>query len=122
MSKKTLELDFQDHVKLAKIAGLKYVTDTMPGIRRIKKGNGWQYVYDDGSLCKDEETLLRIKQLVLPPAWQKVWICPFDSGHLQATGIDSRQRKQYKYHAGWGILRNETKFIAWLSLVTYCPK
>ncbi len=65
MSKKTLELDFQNHVKLAKIAGLKYVTDTMPGIRRIKKGNGWQYVYDDGSLCKDEETLLRIKRLVL---------------------------------------------------------
>ena len=63
-----------------------------------------------GKEVKDEEELLRIKRLVLPPAWENVWICPLSNGHLQATGIDTKGRKQYKYHSLWNALRNHTKF------------
>ncbi len=72
MGKKAPELDFDNPLNLAKIAWLKHVTDTIPGIKRIKKGNSWHYIYADGSICKDNETLIRIKRLVLPPAWQNV--------------------------------------------------
>jgi DNA topoisomerase-1 len=99
-----------DPVKTATAAGLLYVSDTMPGITRVKKGKGWCYVYTDGSICKDEQTLSRIRKLVLPPAWTNVWICPYDNGHLQATGYDKLNRKQYKYHPGWSSLRSQTKY------------
>ncbi|MEJ7676826.1 MAG: hypothetical protein WKG06_02895 [Segetibacter sp.] len=96
-------------VKTAEAVNLVYMSDTKPGIERIKTDNGFEYQYE-GKKVTDEETLLRIKRLVLPPAWENVWICPVENGHLQATGIDVKNRKQYKYHASWNALRNHTKF------------
>jgi DNA topoisomerase I len=103
-----LELD-RDYAEAAKRARLKYVTDSTKGITRKKKGKGFAYFYND-EVLKDEEQLARIRKLAIPPAWINVWICPHDNGHIQATGHDARGRKQYRYHAQWSKLRNETKF------------
>lgn len=106
--KEFLKID-KDYSKAARVADLQYVSDKEPGISRIKKGNGFTYIYE-GEPVKDEETLERIRKLAVPPAWTNVWICPKENGHLQATGIDANNRKQYKYHHLWHTLRNETKF------------
>lgn len=109
ISKKKIASILHDPQKTAKAINLTYVTDTMPGISRIRKGGKFEYIFKDKKIDDDEE-LLRIKHLVLPPAWENVWICPFADGHLQATGIDVKKRKQYKYHSSWNKLRNQTKF------------
>lgn len=96
-------------VKTAEAVNLVYMSDNVPGIERRKTDNGFEYYYQ-GKKITDDETLLRIKRLVLPPAWENVWISPKDNGHLQATGTDVKNRKQYKYHASWNALRNHTKF------------
>src|SRR5215213_4047728 len=106
--KQFLKID-KDYSKAAKMADLVYVTDKEPGISRSKKGSGFTYVYDNQPL-DDEAELERIRKLAIPPAWTNVWICPKDNGHIQATGFDIRQRKQYRYHQLWHTLRNETKF------------
>ncbi|MEO8710877.1 MAG: DNA topoisomerase IB [Parafilimonas sp.] len=98
-----------DYASTAKAAKLIYVSDKEQGIIRLKKGKGFSYVFKN-DLLKDKKQLERIKKLVLPPAWKDVWICYYDSGHLQATGYDTKNRKQYRYHALWNALRNETKF------------
>ena len=98
-----------DAEKYAEAVQLTYVTGTEAGIQRYKKGKGFIYIYE-GKQIKKADELLRIKKLVIPPAWKNVWICRFENGHLQATGIDVKNRKQYKYHALWNQLRNETKF------------
>jgi len=99
----------KDYSRTAEVAKLIYVTDKEQGIIRIKKGKGFSYLFKDGVL-KDKGQLERIRKLVLPPAWKNVWICYNENGHLQATGYDARNRKQYRYHALWNTLRNETKF------------
>ena len=99
----------KDYIKAAKVADLKYVSDQSKGISRRKKGEGFVYIYDEKPL-KDKEEIERIKKLAIPPAWTNVWICPDESGHIQATGFDLRNRKQYRYHPQWSVLRNETKF------------
>src|ERR1700759_3423528 len=81
-----------------------------PGLRRARRGRGFQYVDAHGERLRDAEDLLRIKQLVIPPAWEEVWICPDPLGHLQATGVDAAGRKQYLYHARWRELRDREKF------------
>lgn len=106
--KEYLKID-RDYTKTAKVADLVYVHDDEPGINRIKKGKGFAYLYE-GKPIKDEETLERIKKLAIPPAWTHVWICAKENGHIQATGLDLRNRKQYRYHQLWQTLRNETKF------------
>lgn len=98
-----------DAKKCAKAAHLIYVSDTKPGIKRIKKGKGFVYLYDSKKVT-DTEMLNRIKHLVIPPAWKNVWICSIENGHIQATGFDVRNRKQYRYHSQWNLLRNQTKF------------
>ena len=98
-----------DPEKTAKAINLIYVSDTDPGITRVKNGEKFQYFFKDKKIDDDEE-LLRIKHLVIPPAWTNVWICPKENGHLQATGLDVKGRKQYKYHADWNKFRNQTKF------------
>jgi DNA topoisomerase-1 len=95
--------------KSAKAAELVYVSDQEEGIRRVKVGDNFSYLYKGKEI--DEETLWRVKRLVLPPAWEQVWICANPDGHLQATGIDARGRKQYKYHPLWTQLRNHSKFF-----------
>jgi DNA topoisomerase IB len=82
----------------AREAGLRYVTDAGPGIRRQRSGTGFSYRLPDGSLLRDAAMLKRLRSLAIPPAWQQVWICPRDDGHIQATGRDARDRKQYIYH------------------------
>lgn len=94
----------------AKAAGLRYVHDDRPGIRRERAGEGWRYLDADGAPVTDEATLARIKSLAIPPAWSEVWICPRANGHLQATGRDARGRKQYRYHPTWRSVRDEVKY------------
>ena len=92
------------------VPGLRYVSDTMAGIRRIRKGRGFGYVGPDGARVDDPEVLARIRGLAIPPAWTGVWISPVGNGHLQATGRDARGRKQYRYHDRWRSVRDETKY------------
>jgi DNA topoisomerase-1 len=103
-----LQID-RDYEKAAKVASLVYVSDANPGIKRIKKGKGFCYIYNDHPL-KDKNEIERIRKLGIPPAWTNVWICPLENGHIQATGLDLRKRKQYRYHNLWNTLRHETKF------------
>jgi DNA topoisomerase-1 len=94
----------------AEAAGLRYVSDSEPGIRRRRAGKGFTYVGGDGETVRDAKVMSRIRALVLPPAWTDVWICRFADGHIQATGIDQKGRKQYRYHQRWRELRDEAKF------------
>jgi DNA topoisomerase-1 len=93
-----------------KAAGLTYVSDLDPGIRRRKAGHGFNYRDADGKPVTDEPTLDRIRHLVIPPAWTDVWIAPTARGHIQATGRDARGRKQYRYHDRWRAVRDEHKY------------
>ena len=94
----------------ARSAGLRYVDDRRPGIRRIRCGRGFRYRGADGRPVEDAATLARIRALAIPPAYREVWICNDPRGHLQATGRDARGRKQYRYHRRWRKVRDETKF------------
>jgi DNA topoisomerase-1 len=95
---------------VASAAGLRYVSDESPGIRRRKKRGGFAYVGPDGKLIRNAAELKRIAALAVPPAWTDVWICTHPRGHLQATGRDAKGRKQYRYHTAWRDHRDETKF------------
>jgi len=96
--------------KLLQQAGLHHVSDRQPGIRRLRSGKGFRYLDVRGRPLRDEAQLKRIRSLAIPPAYRDVWICPSPAGHLQATGYDSRGRKQYRYHPEWRRLRDEVKF------------
>jgi len=96
--------------KAARRAGLRWVNDAQPGIRRVAARSGFAYRALDGKPLRDETTLARIRKLAIPPAWRDVWICPLADGHLQATGRDARGRKQYRYHVDWQAGRGQTKF------------
>ncbi len=106
----------------AKAAGLRYRSDDTPGISRKAAGKGFTYTAPDGKRVKDEATLLRIRSLVIPPAWTKVWISPLESGHIQATGRDARGRKQYRYHARWREVRDETKYERMIAFGEALPR
>ncbi|MDR7048533.1 DNA topoisomerase-1 [Duganella sp. 3397] len=106
----------------AKSAGLRYVHDDQHGITRKQRGKTFYYVDADGATVKDEDTLARIKSLVIPPAYQDVWICKHANGHLQATGRDARGRKQYRYHPKWRAVRDESKYERMLSFGKALPK
>jgi DNA topoisomerase-1 len=110
-----------DTKKTAEAINLLYVTDSEPGIARVKKGNGFLYLYNQKKV-KDILTLKRIKNLVIPPAWENVWICKFPEGHIQCTGLDVKKRKQYKYHSLWNQLRNQTKFFRMLEFGELLPQ
>src|SRR5437899_4161883 len=97
-------------IESAQAAGLRYVTDEGPGIGRKRVGSGFSYFDPDGKRITDAAVLLRIKHLVIPPAWTDVWICPDPKGHLQATGRDARGRKVYLYHPRWREVRDEAKY------------
>jgi DNA topoisomerase-1 len=99
-----------DPVESARAAGLRYVSDRRPGIRRERDGDGFRYLDKNGQPITDEADLRRIKALAIPPAWTDVWICPNPRGHLQATGRDAKGRKQYRYHPRWREVRDETKY------------
>ena len=111
-----------DPVESAQAAGLRYVSDTQPGIRRKRIGKGFAYVGTDGKTIRDAKELSRIRSLAIPPAYTDVWICPSPNGHIQATGRDARGRKQYRYHPKWREVRDETKFGRMLGFSQALPK
>jgi DNA topoisomerase I len=111
-----------DPIESAQAAGLRYVSDTQPGIRRKKSGKGFTYVGPDGKTIRDSRELSRIRSLAIPPAYTDVWICPNPNGHIQATGRDARGRKQYRYHPKWREVRDETKFGRMLAFSQVLPK
>ena len=99
-----------DPVQAAESAGLRWVRDDRPGITRQRRGKTFRYCDTNARPIRDERELQRIRKLAIPPAWTAVWICPFDDGHIQATGRDARGRKQYRYHTQWREKRDETKY------------
>jgi DNA topoisomerase I len=118
LSLKTIEIDAAS----LETIGLTYVSDAEPGIRRLKRGKGFCYRLPDGDLLCDEDDRVRIAALGLPPAYENVWICIDPRGHLQATGYDSRGRKQYRYHTEWQSFRSEQKFDQLLRFGEALPK
>ncbi|WP_394836452.1 DNA topoisomerase IB [Pendulispora rubella] len=106
----------------AKAAGLRYVSDSSPGIRRVRCGKGARYVAPDGSAVRDPEMLRRIRGLVIPPAWSKVWIARIANAHIQATGRDAKGRKQYIYHPRWREVRDESKYDKLVAFARALPK
>ncbi|WP_324720948.1 DNA topoisomerase IB [Salinimicrobium sp. HB62] len=105
----------------AEKANLQYISEEQLCIERRKRGKGYQYL-QEGEPLKDNEKLERIKKLVIPPAWEKVKICPISNGHLQVVGLDAKQRKQYMYHPDWTKLRNLTKFYKMAAFGKVLPK
>src|SRR5262252_330990 len=110
-----------DSVEAAEEAGLRYVNDERPGYSRKAKGKDFEYLDTEGKPICDEQRLLRIKRLAIPPAWTEVWICPSPNGHVQATGRDARHRKQYRYHERWRQVRDENKFERLAQFATALP-
>ena len=102
--------------------GLVYVSDTEPGFRRRRSGNGFVYLDSSGKPVRNANTLARIRALAIPPAYQDVWICTHANGHLQATGRDARGRKQYRYHARWREVRDAEKFDRIIAFGSMLPK
>jgi DNA topoisomerase I len=99
-----------DPIQTAKAVGLRYMPDASPGIRRKRTGKHFSYIGVDEKPIRDPDQLQRIKKIGIPPAWTNVWICPTDRGHIQATGRDTKGRKQYRYHQRWREVRDETKY------------
>jgi len=106
----------------AQAAGLRYVSDLQPGLRRQRAGRGWWYRGMDGRPIRDPRVLRRIKTLAIPPAWTDVWICPRPDGRLQATGRDARGRKQYRYHPRWRAVRDATKYDRMIAFGDVLPQ
>ncbi len=106
----------------ARAAGLRYTTDAKPGIRRTRHGGTFRYFGPEGRRITSAEELGRIRSLVIPPAWEDVWICPDPRGHLQATGRDARGRKQYRYHPKWREIRDETKYDRMIGFAQALPQ
>lgn len=111
-----------DPVASAKAAGLRYVSDQIPGIRRVARGKHFVYIDPCGKQITDEEELSRIKALAIPPAYHDVWISPIPNGHLQATARDARGRKQYRYHKRFREIRDETKYGRMIAFAEALPK
>ena len=111
-----------DSIGTAHAAGLRWVDDSGPGLRRLGRPGAFRYVDADGRTVDDAATLQRIRDAAIPPAWTDVWICPRADGHIQATGRDARRRKQYRYHARWREVRDEQKFTRMLDFGRALPR
>jgi DNA topoisomerase-1 len=111
-----------EHREAARGAGLTYVTDGLPGIRRRRVGTGWAYYRPDGARITDPAERRWLNSLAIPPAWTDVWICPDPRGHLQATARDARGRKQYRYHPAYRAARDESKFRRMLEFSEVLPQ
>ncbi len=116
-----LEKIGRDPIITAKAVGLRYCINCTKGFYRIKKSTKTIYIDENEVLVTDPIIIERIAKLVLPPAWENVWISPFENGHLQATGIDSKGRKQYRYHQHWNKIRNQSKFYRIKSFAKALP-
>ncbi len=120
--RKQLDKIGRDPQITAKAVGLRYVNDSSPGYTREKVGE--EYIFKDakGVLVEDEELLFRFRKLIIPPAYTEVWICPYENGHLQFTGVDAAGRKQYRYHADWNKIRNQSKYHRMEVFANHIPK
>lgn len=105
----------------AKSVGLRYSINVNNGFFRVRKGEGFEFVDENRKKVRDKNALDRIQKLVIPPAWENVWISPYENGHLQATGIDAKGRKQYRYHSQWNKIRNQSKFYRLRSFAKALP-
>jgi DNA topoisomerase-1 len=103
------------------VARLRRVDCSSPGITRRRRGRGFEYVDENGNRVEDPDVLARIDQLAIPPAWRDVWICPYPMGHIQATGLDARGRKQYRYHDRWRQRRDQQKFDEMIEFARALP-
>jgi DNA topoisomerase-1 len=110
-----------DPREAAEAAGLTYVSDERPGIRRRRAGTGFSYLDPKGTKVTEPRTLKRIRRLAIPPAWTEVWICPTPNGHIQATGRDAKGRKQYRYHPAFREVRDSTKYERVLAFAQSLP-
>jgi DNA topoisomerase-1 len=104
------------------VARLKRVDCSGPGIRRRRRGKGFEYLDEDGRRITEPSVLERIRELAIPPAWDDVWICPYPQGHIQATGTDDAGRKQYRYHDRWRERRDREKFDSMTSFARALPR
>jgi DNA topoisomerase I len=104
------------------MSALKRVRCSGPGISRRRHGRGFTYVHPNGQPVRDDATRERIRSLAIPPAWEDVWICPDERGHLQAVGTDAAGRKQYLYHEDWTTRRGRQKFDRALRLARRLPE
>lgn len=111
-----------DPIRSATLAGLMYISEVVPGIRREGEGKSFTYRDANGNEITAPEELARIRSLAIPPAWTDVWICPVANGYLQATGRDAKGRKQYRYHGLWRAVRDETKFDRMISFGKALPR
>lgn len=117
----TLNDLYNDAKTCAKLVGLSYVESEADGISRVKQGKGFAFK-KDGRGLNDEKLKQRIAELVIPPAWTDVWICPSENGHILATGIDEKGRKQYIYHPKWRTMRDLIKFYRMVMFAAALPK
>jgi DNA topoisomerase I len=104
------------------VARLKRVDCSGPGIRRRRRGKGFEYLDEEGRRITEPSVLERIRALAIPPAWEDVWICPYPAGHIQATGTDAAGRKQYRYHDLWRERRDREKFESMTSFARALPR
>lgn len=112
----------EDPAKAAKAAGLRYGMDQSPGIRRQRRGKSFRYIAPNGEPITSETEIKRIRALGIPPAYTKVWISPSPITHLQATGLDAKGRKQYRYHPLWRALRDEAKYARMIDFGRALPR
>ena len=117
----TLRTDVAANKAAAKAAGLHYVVDGEPGISRVRHGKAFSYREAKGRAVREARTLDRIRSLVIPPAWNNVWICSRGDGHIQATGRDARGRKQHRYHPAWTIARKDAKYDSMVEFALALP-
>lgn len=119
--KSKLEKIGRNPVITAKSVGLRYSININTGFYRIRKGDTFVFVNENKKTVRDKKILERIHKLVIPPAWENVWISPYENGHLQATGLDAKGRKQYRYHQEWNKIRNQSKFYKLRSFAKALP-
>ena len=111
-----------DPIATAKTVGLRYLSDRAKGFTRHRSGDNFTYLDTSGRIIRDKASLKRFSELVIPPAWENVWISPIGHGHLQATGTDTKGRKQYRYHPQWNEIRNQSKFFRLRRFADALPK
>ncbi|MCB9528135.1 MAG: DNA topoisomerase IB [Myxococcales bacterium] len=115
-------LALDDPAACAIAAGLRYVSDAVPGITRRRCGRGFAFFGPDGACIRDAATRRRLLALAVPPAWRQVWLCPHPDGHIQATGRDDRGRKQYRYHPRWQDVRAHLKYDRLIDFARGLPR
>ncbi|HEY3148491.1 MAG TPA: DNA topoisomerase IB [Dongiaceae bacterium] len=108
-------------VGAAEKAGLEYVNDDEPGLRRQRRGSGFSYLDSAGKTVRDPYAIARVRSLAIPPAWTDVWICASENGHVQATGRDAKGRKQYRYHVDFTAIRDSAKYERLVAFATALP-